>query len=82
MSKTIQDLRERLFDAIDGVKNGTMSVDKAKTVADLAQVVVNTAKVEVDYLRANNGGETPFLEASSAANLPEGITGIRQHRLK
>ena len=82
MSKTIQDLRERLFEAIDGVRSGHMSIDKAKTVADLAQVIVNTAKVEVDYLKANNGGETPFLEATGAGKLPEGITGIRQHRLK
>lgn len=48
---TIQDLRKHLFDTIEGVKNGTMDVTKAKTIADTAQVVINTAKVEVEFMR-------------------------------
>jgi len=82
-TKTIDDLRERLFAAIDGVKDGTISLEQAKTISELSQVVVNTAKVEVDYLRANAGGESAFIgSAVGAANLPPGINGVTVHRLK
>ncbi len=35
---------------------------RSKGVAELAQAVVNTAKVEVDYVKATGQGRTPFLE--------------------
>ena len=63
---TIDDLRRRLFEAIDGVTTGTLDLDRARQISDLAQVVVNTAKVEVDFLRATDGGESPFLRPRSA----------------
>jgi hypothetical protein len=31
-----------------------MEIDRAKAVADVAQVIVNSAKVEVDFLRATD----------------------------
>lgn len=80
---TINDLRDRLFATIDGVRDGSVSIDQAKQISDLSQVIVNTAKVEVDYLRANNGGESRFIEtAVGNDNLPIGITGRTLHRLK
>ena len=86
-SKTTSDLRDRLFAAIDAVKDGTMSVDQAKMVGELAQVIVNTAKVEVDYLRASGGGESAFIDSATGHDdlpeqLPSGITGITRHRLR
>lgn len=82
-SFTINDLRSRLFATIDGVRDGSVSIDQAKQISDLSQVIVNTAKVEVDYLRANNGGESSFIEtAVGNGNLPTGITGRMVHRLK
>jgi hypothetical protein len=92
MSKTIEDLREHLFAAIAGVKNGTVSLEQAKTIGDLSQVVVNTAKVEVDYLRATEAGESSFIGAGvKRENLPQmrvvgppgnGIAGITRHICK
>lgn len=83
MSHTIDDLRARLFDAIDGVKAGTVSIEQAKTISDLSQVIVNTAKVEVDYLRATDGGESSFISSAvGQSNLPPGITTSIVHRLK
>ena len=50
---------------------------------ELAKTIVDTAKVEVDYLRTTGGGESAFIDtAVGASNLPPGIMGIRQHRLK
>ncbi len=50
-SHTISDLRRLLFDTIQGVRDGTMDVDKGKTISDLAKVVVDSAKVEVDFMK-------------------------------
>lgn len=87
MSKTIQDLREHLFAAIEGVRAGTVSIEQAKTISDLSQVIVNTAKVEVEFVRATERRESPFLLAAGteqpapapAPALPNGIVGIRRH---
>lgn len=79
MSRNINDLREGLFDALDMLKKGEISIEQAKAISEMSQV--NTAKVEVDYIKANNGGETPFLEAVGNGNLPSGVVGITRHRL-
>ena len=73
-------LRKELFAAIRGVRAGTVSTQQGKTIGDLAQVIVNSAKVEVDYLAANNGGERTFIDSAAGdANLPAGVT---RHRIK
>lgn len=87
MSKTIDDLREHLFAAIAGVRDGTLSIEQAKTISELSQVVVNTAKVEVDFVRATERRESRFLAAPVESDnqpkpLPNGITAIRRHVLK
>ena len=55
----ITDLRDHLFLTIELLNspeedNQGMTVEKAKAVADVAQVIVNSAKVEVDFMRAAN----------------------------
>lgn len=81
MSKNINHLRESLFDSLDMLKNGTLSIEQAKAISEMSQVIINTAKVEVDYIRANNGGETPFLESVGNDSLPPGVIGVTRHRL-
>ena len=62
----INELREHLFDTLRGLKDGSINVDQARAVSDVAQVLINTAKVEVDYLRAtgqqSGTGFVPVLE--------------------
>lgn len=75
-------LRAHLFATLEAVKAGTLELDKARAVNDIAKTLVDTAKVEVDYLRTCGGGESEFLDTTSgASNLPPGITGITRHRL-
>lgn len=82
MSKTIEDLRQALFDTLQGVKDGTVDIDKARAINELGKTLVETAKVEVDYLRVTDGGESEFLStAVGSNNLPPGITGVTRHRL-
>lgn len=79
---TLAGLRAHLFDAPQAVKSGQLELDQARAVNELAKTIVDTAKVEVDYLRTTGGGESAFIDtAVGASNLPPGITGITRHRL-
>lgn len=83
MSKSIEDLREALFATLQGVRDGSVDIEKARAVNELGKTLCETAKVEVDYLKASGGGESTFLNtAIGNDNLPPGITGITQHRLR
>jgi sortase (surface protein transpeptidase) len=63
MKNKLSDLRNHLFETIEKLKDGDMEVTKAKTIADVAQVIINSAKVEVDYLKATDQVQgTGFLD--------------------
>lgn len=79
-NQTIADLRTVLFATIAEVKAGTMGLDKAKVISDLSQVMVNSARVEVEFIKATNATGSKFLEPPQP--LPPGIVGVTQHRLK
>jgi hypothetical protein len=70
MAKNIADLRALLFDAIDGVKNGALDIDKAKTINELSKTLVDTARAEIDHARITGGMAGDFLETSAPARLP------------
>lgn len=59
MKNTMTDLRNHLFAALENLtdpdENKVMPLDRAKAIADVAQVLVNSAKVEVDFIRALDG---------------------------
>lgn len=59
-----QQLREHLETALKGLQDGSMDIDKAKAVGEISQVVINLAKVEVDFVRANGGGQSSFFNDS------------------
>ena len=87
MSKSINDLREVLFATLQGVRDGSVDLDKARAINELGKTITDTAKVEVDYLRATGGGESAFIDTSIGADgpvegLPNGITAITRHRLQ
>lgn len=45
-------LRSTLFEAIDDVRAKRITFQEAKAVCDLAQIIINSVKVEVDYMKA------------------------------
>jgi hypothetical protein len=53
----IEDLRNHLFATLEGLldEDSPMEIERAKAVADVAQVLVNSAKIEVDYIKATGG---------------------------
>lgn len=77
----INDLRTTLFDTLKGIKDGSIDLDKARAINEVSKTIIDTAKVEVDYLKVNGGGESPFVDAVAHDNLPSGIVGITRHRL-
>ena len=54
MKNRIEDLRDHLFATLEELrdKDKPMELERAKAIADVAQTIINSAKVEVDYLRA------------------------------
>lgn len=57
-TQTIGDLRDQLFDAIQLVKEGKMKPQAAKDIANLAQVIINSAKVEIEYRKMADKNKT------------------------
>jgi len=53
MKNKIEDLRNHLFSTIEGLldKDKPLEIDRARAVAEVAKVVVESAKVEVDAMR-------------------------------
>lgn len=75
MKNKIDDLRNHLFAAIEGLldEDKPLDIDRAKAVADVAQVIINSAKVEVDFIKAVGGNTTsdfmPTIEMAPAKRL-------------
>lgn len=67
MKNKLGDLRDHLFESIEMLKSGEMEIDKAQAINGLAQTLVASAKVEVDYIRqvGGIGDRSDFIEGSS-----------------
>lgn len=79
MSETIADLRTQLFAALRGLsdKQNPMEIERAKAIADVAQVIINSAKVEVEHMKISGGNGSGFIpEASGMPKLPSGTKTI------
>jgi hypothetical protein len=72
--KTIGDLREHLFDQLERLKKSEldpMDLERAKAVANVGKVIVDSAKVEVQFLRTTKATQgSGFIPASDAPALP------------
>jgi N-acyl-D-aspartate/D-glutamate deacylase len=63
----INDLRDHLFSALERLDNDDLSteeltkeIEKAQAVAQIGSVIIQSAKIEIDYIRA-----TGMLESNS-----------------
>ena len=88
MSNNIESLRQHLFETLAALKDKTnpMDIERAKAISDVAQVIINTAKVEVEYSKATGALGSQFLEMAPVTTppgaLPPGITGVHVHKLR
>lgn len=95
-NKNIELLREHLFAQMadlratgrDDPEALKAELSKAAGVSELSKAIIDTAKVENDYLRITEQRESQFLGVGStiaAGNgkaLPNGIVGITRHICK
>jgi hypothetical protein len=79
MNNTIQDLRETLFATLRGLNDGTIDIERARAVGDISQTIINTGKLEVEFLRQTGRGGTGFvpqLEEPAGAAERKTLTGV------
>lgn len=74
MKHSIDDVRGHLFTVLERLQDNDnpMDIDRAKTIAQVAGVLVDTARVEVDFCRVTGGTGSGFMKN----------TGWRQQQLK
>lgn len=83
MKNKIEDLRNHLFAALEGLadKENPMELDRAKAIADVARVIVDSAKAEVAFLNAtgarNGTGFIPQPEIGGEPARPRLAAGGR-----
>lgn len=86
----VEALRAAIFDTIAKLKEGKIDINQAKAIGDLGQVIINSAKVEVQYAQVNEKASSSFfLEDGLAGNQSLTETGIKEvnggmtfHRIK
>lgn len=59
----ITQLREHLFATLKDLRDPQkpLDIERAKAIADVAQVVINSAKVEVDHMKLTGGKGSGFI---------------------
>lgn len=77
MSIHITTVRQRLLATLADLRrtDKPMEVARARAVAEVAGVLVDTARVEIDYLRVTQGSRAGFLEAQTGAPASLGAVG-------
>lgn len=78
----INQVRQSLLDTLSDLRNKAepMDIERAKAVAKVASVLVDTARVENEYLKLSGQDRSAFLETSSdsAPDVPR-IDGPAAH---
>ena len=76
----INDLREHLLGALAALTNrdNPMEPDRARAIAQVASVLVDTARVEVDYLKATGQDCSNFIDPAKAPVAAQHISMTHQ----
>ncbi|MGB3432410.1 hypothetical protein [Achromobacter sp.] len=89
----IDALRDHLFATLAALRDPEkpMDIDRAKAVSDVAQTIINSAKVEVDFMRQTGqtasprfllaAGQAPAETTVTATGTKEVCGGVTRHRL-
>lgn len=80
MENKIEDLRKHLFETLRDLrdKEKPMDIDRAKAVAEVAKVIVDSAKVECEHMKltgSQGSGFIPALEAPTKPGQPRLVQG-------
>ena len=76
----LSDLRNHLFETLERLKDeeNPMDIGRAKAIANVSQVIINSATVEVKYMEASGAREPlgDFYEDQPRAALPGKVSTI------
>lgn len=81
MKNKIEDLRNHLFVAIESLMDdeNPMDTNRAQAIADVAQTIINSAKVEVQFLQATGRvSDSGFLSNGQDALPAPEITRLKR----
>jgi hypothetical protein len=82
MKNSMVDLRNHLFETLEELKDkeNPMPVDRALAIAEVASQLIETAKVEVAFIKATDAsGENAFAAVALRPLLPSpGLNKLRQ----
>jgi hypothetical protein len=69
---TIKDLREHLFGTLEGLrdKKNPMDIARARAVSEVAHTIIESAKVEVDYMKTTKRAGTGFIGLEQIGDEP------------
>lgn len=67
MRNKIDDLRNHLFATLEALRDGEkpMDLERAKVIATVAQAVINSAKVECEYLEITGAKGSGFIPSET-----------------
>lgn len=68
----INQLREQLMQTLKSLRDreNPMETDRARAVAQVASVLVDSARVEVEYIKATGTNQSDFLAATETMRIP------------
>lgn len=77
---TIAELRSELFKTLRSLTDQAkpMEIERARAVSDVAQTIINTAKVEIEHLKIAGGKGTGFIPDDKTPSLPAGTQMVDQ----
>ena len=57
----IEDLRNHLFETIEMLKDKEIDVDRARAIADISKQIIDSAKVEIQFVESIGGKGSGFI---------------------
>ena len=72
IERTSVGLRDALFDELDLLRSGEGNAQRAQAVAKLSSQIVSSVKMELDFARFANAGQTKASSKSGPATLALG----------
>lgn len=71
MKNKIQDLRNHLFETLEALKDpdNPMDIARARAISEVSQTIIDTAKVEIEFMEVN--GEIESSEFFDSLKLDE-----------
>lgn len=79
MKNKIEDLRNHLFEVIEGLKDeeNPMDIERARAVSDVAKAIIETAKAETRHLEVVGGRSASdfFPDAERSPAMPRLVSG-------